>query len=866
MKKRKLLLGLSLIACASFGLASCANFNHATSGTTIVDKPSTSVEASTDGEPSSSNQEPATSTSTQNNPNTGEATNQTPATSQVEQTSPATSQASNTSQTTTSQVTPTTTSQVTPTRTGSQTTPTTTQTQQQPVSTSTSQYTQPADTSVINVLNYGGDQESLYAEFTGLTSANAYKVYVKNLNDSDYTQIDQQLVRLYRSGIDYYRFDAVGITSGNYSFKIVPVISGSEHNDKAVTQSGIDVISYDRTGFAFSSLAGESGKAPGAYNNDGTLKSNAHVIYLTETNKTTVKASVAGVEYTGIANITGAIKSKKTTDPYAIRILGKLNYENTVCEDMTKWYAMGCKEGSNVTIEGIGNDATMYGGGVGFNKCKSIEVRNLGFIEWGKGNSDSDAVQFQGSEHVWVHDNDIFYGHKASGDQAKGDGSVDLKDDTKYMTVSYNHFWDSGKMSLCGMKSETGENYISYHHNWFDHSDSRHPRVRTMTVHVYNNYYDGVSKYGVGLVLGAQCFAEGNYFRNCKNPFLVGGFGTDGKASKSTFSGEKNGFVKAYNNHIEGATSLLYANVGAGEAGSTGAGTQTDSDAYLASTRSEVISNEYKNGVAYSNFDTKVDLGVTADQIQTPEAAKATLMQYAGRVSGGDIKYAFNNSTADTSYDIDNTLSQLLISYTSKMVSVQGIEGSNSEAQEPTPTPVAVTAQEVNAMIEALPASTSVTLANKTAVNQAKAAYDSLDATEKNNVTGENVTKLNACIAALQSIPQDKQVLTFANGASGDNSFFTVSGNLKSNPDAKTYDGTTYKTALKMESATSIKFTTTQKSKITIVTDSSSKKIKINTKNYTTDVSGILILENVAAGDIEIVKGESMNVYAIIVE
>ena len=122
---------------------------------------------------------------------------------------------------------------------------------------------------------------------------------------------------------------------------------------------------------------------------------------------------------------------------------------------------MGCKQGSNITVEGIGNDATMFNGGVGFNDCDSVEVRNLGFIEWGKDNKDSDAIQFQGTEHVWVHDNDIFYGHKASGDQVKGDGSVDLKDDTKFMTVSYNHFWDSGKMSLCGMKSESGENYIS---------------------------------------------------------------------------------------------------------------------------------------------------------------------------------------------------------------------------------------------------------------------------------------------------------------------------------------------------------------------------------------------------------------------
>ena len=93
---------------------------------------------------------------------------------------------------------------------------------------------------------------------------------------------------------------------------------------------------------------------------------------------------------------------------------------------------------------------------------------------------------------------DYFYGNTGGdSDQAKGDGTVDLKGGTKYVTISYNRFWDSGKSSLCGMGGDDA-NYITYHHNWFDHSDSRHPRIRCMSVHIWNNYYDGVAKYGVG--------------------------------------------------------------------------------------------------------------------------------------------------------------------------------------------------------------------------------------------------------------------------------------------------------------------------------------------------------------------------------
>ncbi len=677
----------------------------------------------------------------------------------------------------------------------------------------------------VQVLKCAGDQESLYAEFSPVTNADNYNVYVKGGQYNDFTKIDGQLVRLYKDGNNYYhRADAVGLKKGTYELKIVPVISGSEVSSKQGTVSDIAVVSYDRTGFAFSSVAGKNGAAPGAYNNDGTLKSNAHVIYLTNSNKSTVKATVAGTEYTGIAEITGAIKTKKTTEPYDIRVIGKVDYEGTVCSDLSGWYAMGCKEGSNITVEGIGNDATMYGGGVGFNKCTSVEVRNLGFIEWGKGNSDSDAVQFQGTEHVWVHDNDIFYGHKASGDQAKGDGSVDLKDNTKYMTVSYNHFWDSGKMSLCGMKSESGENYISYHHNWFDHSDSRHPRIRTMTVHVYNNYYDGVSKYGVGAVLSSQCFAEGNYFRNCKDPFLVGGYGTDGAASKSTFSGETKGFIKAYNNHIEGATALMYANAAAGVAGSTKAGTKDNSDAYLASTRDEVISNEYTNGVAYSNFDTKVDLGVTASQVESPENAKATVMKYAGRVAGGDFTYTFDNSTADTSYEIDNNLSALLIAYTSKLVSVQEI-GTQTQG-----------------------GSQSGTEGGNENTGGESGATTPVTGTQSIYFNGSKVNQTGAFTANVSSYKKASDL-----GGTG-----------------LSLDGTTYDVAAKFDSSASISFTLSSSAKITIymACKASGNKLNVGSSKIETTATGITKYElNLNAGSYTINKNSGeLYIFLIVIE
>jgi len=68
-----------------------------------------------------------------------------------------------------------------------------------------------------------------------------------------------------------------------------------------------------------------------------------------------------------------------------------------------------------------------------------------------------------------------------------------------------------------------------------------------MTVHVYNNYFDGNAKYGVGVTTGSSCFVEQNFFRNAHDPMMSSKQGTDAQGA-GTFSGEKGGVIKAYNN------------------------------------------------------------------------------------------------------------------------------------------------------------------------------------------------------------------------------------------------------------------------------------------------------------------------------
>ena len=723
--------------------------------------------------------------------------------------------------------------------------------------------------------------ETAYVKWTPVTGATGYNVYVKSASASDsaYVQLDDELIRKYPS---YMRADAVGLKAGDYVMKIVPLNNGKENTAAAIVSDKLTVKSHDRSGFTFSSNSPVK-NGVGAYNNDGTLKSDASVLYVTEANKNTVKMKIGNTEYTGVAAITQAIKAKNNCQPVAIRIIGQVTLSGLACKDVSSAYAIGVKGASNVTFEGIGDDATLYEAGVAVFQSTGIEVRNLGLMNWG-GGGDGDGISLKQSVGVWVHNNDVFYGNAGSdGDQAKGDGSMDLKDNSQYVTVSYNHFWDSGKMSLCGMKSESGENWITYHHNWFDHSDSRHPRIRTMSVHVYNNYYDGNSKYGVGAAKDSEAFVEANYFRHCNYPMLSSMQGSDVLAG-GIFSGENGGVIKAYNNYMEGQKSVIYANSDAG----TTTASATDFDAYLATSRSETVPSTYKakqGGKTYSNFDTKVDLGVDTADIDAPADVPSIVTKYAGRIMGGDFKWTFDNSVDDASYSLNRPLKDKLNAYKTSLVSVGGGSVSSGEKHihnyVSTITKKATCAEEGEITYTCI--ATNGTCDKKTyteVVPKTAHTYGEWKVVKEATETEEGLKSHSCTVCGAEetaSIPKkgstggtetpevptgDAKVHNFTTSGAN-SSFFVISGNLASNKGTVTYNGLTLTQCLKMESSTSIKFTAPSAGKLTLVFGESGKNVKINGKKNASD-SNCIVTVDVAAGSVEITKGDTMNLFYMV--
>ena len=133
-----------------------------------------------------------------------------------------------------------------------------------------------------------------------------------------------------------------------------------------------------------------------------------------------------------------------------------------------------------------------------------------------------------------------------------------------------------------------------------------------------------------------------------------------------TFSGEDGGFIKAFNNVMSGQTRFVAYDA---------VNYPVEFDAYVATTRAEVIPTTIKSkkgANVYNNFDTNASLYVNSLTIDDPTVARDKVMQYAGRVSKGDISWTFNNAVDDTSSSVNTALKALLTGYVSSLVFVQG--------------------------------------------------------------------------------------------------------------------------------------------------------------------------------------------------
>ena len=534
--------------------------------------------------------------------------------------------------------------------------------------------------------------ETAYAEWQPVSEAAAYHVYYSGEGITN-QQVDDCLVRLYA---DYLRVDVPGLKAGKYTLTVVAVDEHEQEIDRATTET-LTVKAHNREGFAFTDEY-----VPGGYELDGTIKNGAKILYVSAQNVNTVTCNIndgkSEVEQTGLANILQAYGKGKDKAPLIIRVIGTIRKEQI---DGLKDGIYINFEGKNntdcmcehVTFEGVGNDATLYGYGINLKRTKGIEIRNIGIMLCGDDAISMDTDNF----HNWVHNCDFFYGSPGKdADQVKGDGCIDMKYRSTLTTISYNHFFDNGKVMGCGGATKEETNLlITFHHNWFDHCDSRTPRLNHTTAHIYNNYYDGMSVYGIGVTEVSNAFIECNHFRNVQRPMMIAGQGTDriyaSEPDKGTFSGQPGGMSKACHNKVETTTvelRLQYQDTDAQQF-----------DAWLVTTRDEKVPetvHAYKGGHVYDNFDTAE--GMYSSTPDDPELVAGIVNEWAGRTNGGDFHWTFDNSVDDRSHDVNTELKAAITSYKSSLVKIQGMQESEQGGEEggeggddPTSTPTEVT-------------------------------------------------------------------------------------------------------------------------------------------------------------------------------
>ncbi|WP_460546561.1 pectate lyase family protein, partial [Glycomyces halotolerans] len=240
----------------------------------------------------------------------------------------------------------------------------------------------------------------------------------------------------------------------------------------------------------------------------------------------TVRASTGTEIHAALCN------RASTSTPIIIEVEGTINHGNTskVSGDScdTDDDRIELKRISNITIIGVGGGAVFDQLGIHIRESSNIVIRNVTVRNVKKSGSPTsnggDAIGMEaGVRNVWVDHVTL----EASGGEDEGfDGLFDLKNDTRYVTLSYSILRNSGRGGLIGSSSgDTSNGFVTFHHNRYENIDSRTPLLRAGVAHAYNNHFVGISKSGINSRVGARVQVDHNYFQDSKD--VLGTFYTD---------------------------------------------------------------------------------------------------------------------------------------------------------------------------------------------------------------------------------------------------------------------------------------------------------------------------------------------------
>ncbi|WP_185232208.1 pectate lyase family protein [Teredinibacter franksiae] len=584
-----------------------------------------------------------------------------------------------------------------------------------------------------------------------------------------------------------------------------------------------------------------------------------------------------------------------------------IEVEGTITPGNTSKFSGSCntadgvielKEIQNITIIGVGSGALFDEIGVHIRNSSNIILRNLHIRDvkksGGTTSNGGDAIGMESNvSNVWVDHVTL----EAFGGENEGyDGLFDMKADTNYVTLSYSVLMNSGRGGLVGSSSgDLGNGPVTYHHNHYINIDSRVPLLRGATAHIYNNHYDGINKSGINSRKGGKAKVDNNYFEDAKNPigtFYVNDMGywdVSGNIFDNVTWTEEGDDNHPAGPNVQSTTSIsipysytlddasCVPNMVANTAGAytnmavsdgscdvtipepTSTPTTEPSvdptseptsepgvpsgDEVLNITASGTSSDFFdisgnlsssKGTVNYSGLTLTEALKIeSSTSITFTSSADAELVLVFNEGEDGDIKIngtsrsvsngvlSVELSAGSHSISKDNTMNLYYISL--------AYEGGTEPTAEPTSAPTA----EPTAAPTAEP--TAAPTAEPTAAPTAQPTSE-------------------------PEVPSGEVLNITESGKSSD--FFNISGNLSSSKGTVNYNGLTLTEALKIESSTSITFTSSAAAELVLVfNEGEDGDIKINGTSHTVS-DGVLSIE-LSAGSHSISKDNTMNLYYI---
>jgi pectate lyase len=194
-------------------------------------------------------------------------------------------------------------------------------------------------------------------------------------------------------------------------------------------------------------------------------------------------------------------------EPYVIRVQGPITFNPKGTE---------IRVTSNKTIIGVGTTGEIVQGGFFLaTGVHNVIFRNLtirdGFVEGdydGK-TQDYDGIQMDTAHHVWI--DHVHLKHM-------GDGLIDSRKDTSYLTVSWSILSDHNKAFGIGW-TENVTAQMTIHHNWLRDLNQRNPSVdNVQRAHLYNNFMQRLTSYGNYARGGTNAVIENSVFEDVNNP------------------------------------------------------------------------------------------------------------------------------------------------------------------------------------------------------------------------------------------------------------------------------------------------------------------------------------------------------------